>query len=77
MAKRRLSDFSDFLNSHLILSEQQQVQLHQLKALIEVATMTEGFLDLPKITQHHYWSNLLDLANNMLGINHNNQYFWE
>ena len=61
MAVISVSDFSLFRNHQIKLQEQVEECLWQLKALIMVAVMVEGFYELSELVLHHYFSIADDL----------------
>ncbi len=60
MADQRVSDFSPFIHQQIESQEKIESSLWKLEALMTVATMTDGFCDLPEKTLQPYFSVAMD-----------------
>lgn len=72
MAVPSVSDFSLLINRQIELQERIEECLWQLKALMTVAVMVEGFYELSEIVLHHYFSMADDLVEEATKANQSN-----
>lgn len=61
MADYSVSDFSSFIHQQIQSQEQIESYLWRLEALMNAATMTDNFFDLPENILHNYFSVATDL----------------
>ncbi len=61
MVNTIVSDFSPFIHKQIKSQEQVESYLWRLEALMTIATMTDGFCDLPENILQHYFSIAADL----------------